>query len=283
MKYYGRAQETANRIVEAFKSGDLAEPLAQVYLTRVSSVPMAKWSYLNLFSVLLAGCTDARGYRQWLKVGRKVKPGQKAAAYILVPLFGKKDETKTKNGRETTKEISFIYGFKGVAVFDISQTEGEPVEQDNSVNTFVEGLPLVEVANEFGLDLIPYNGGGPKGGALGWYSPGASKIGLGVENWSTWAHELVHAADDRVGNLTERGQHYASETVAELGGAVLLKMLGHDEAADLGGAWKYISTYAKSVNKDPVNICGKVIGRVCEALDLILETAEQVNGEAVVA
>lgn len=274
-KYYGRAKEIAEKIVESFKSGDLAEPLAQVYLTRVSSVPMAKWSYLNLFSVLLAGCTDARGYKQWLAVNRKVTPGQKAAAYILIPLFGKKDKTSVKDGREVTEEQSFIYGFKGVAVFDISQTEGEPLEEDESVSEFVSDLPLVEVAKEFGLDLIPYNGEG--NGALGFYSPTSNKIGLGVENLSTWAHELVHAADDRVGNLTERGQHYASETVAELGGAVLLTILGHEVEADLGGAWTYISSYAQRAGKDPVHICGQVIGRICEALDLILETAEQVE------
>ena len=271
-KYYGRAEQVAAKIVEAFESGNLTEPLAQVYITRASSVPMATWSYLNLFTVLIAGCSDARGYKQWLKVGRKVKPGQKAAAYILVPLFGKKEE-ETRSG--DTREVKFIYGFKGVAVFDIAQTEGDPIEQDDSVTNLVDSLPLVEVAHEFGLELVPYNG--ENKGYAGFYSPSANKIGLGVENLSTWAHELVHAADDRAGNLKERGQHYASETVAELGGAVLLKLLGHDEAADLGGAWAYISSYAKRAGKDPVKICGEVIGRVCEALDLILETAEQVT------
>jgi len=267
-KYYGRAEQVAAKIIEAFESGNLAEPLTQVYLTRVSSVPMAKWSYLNLFTALIAGCSDARGYKQWQKVGRKIIPGNKAASYILVPLFGTKEDD---NGNEQ----SFIYGFKGVAVFDIAQTEGDPIEQDESVTNLVDKLPLVEVAHEFGLELVPYNG--KDSGALGYYSPGANKIGIGVENLSTWAHELVHAADDRAGNLKERGQHYASETVAELGGAVLLKLLGHDEDADLGGAWAYISSYAKRAGKDPVKICGEVIGRVCEALDLILETAEQVT------
>ena len=45
---------------------------------------------------------------------------------------------------------------------------------------------------------------------------GAS-IALGVENLSTWAHEFIHAADDRLGHLTENGQHWRAEAVAELG------------------------------------------------------------------
>ena len=51
-------------------------------------------------------------------------------------------------------------------------------------------------------------------------------IELCVKNLATWCHELVHATDDRNGSLKEKGQHWRSETVAELGGAVLLEVLG---------------------------------------------------------
>ena len=61
---------------------------------------------------------------------------------------------------------------------------------------------------------------GRAGAALGKYRHEAS-IALGVENPATWAHELCHAADGRLGNLQERGRHWRSETVAELSGATL--------------------------------------------------------------
>jgi hypothetical protein len=56
-----------------------------------------------------------------------------------------------------------------------------------------------------------------------------SGIALGVKNLSTWARELVHGADHRLGHLKERGRPWRSETVAEWGGAVLLEIFGHEQ------------------------------------------------------
>ena len=61
---------------------------------------------------------------------------------------------------------------------------------------------------------------------LGFYrfsGSGNQAVMLGVENLSTRAHELVHAADHRVTNL--KGDKWHKEVVAELGGAVLLECL----------------------------------------------------------
>ena len=87
---------------------------------------------------------------------------------------------------------------------------------------------------------------------------------IGVENLATWAHELIHAADDRNGTLKERGQHWLSETVAELGGAVLLYAAGYEREADIGGAWDYISHYAKENDVEPIKACTTALERVCK-------------------
>jgi hypothetical protein len=121
------------------------------------------------------------------------------------------------------------------------------------------------------LSVDAYNG--RESSALGWYRP-KSAIALGVRNLATWAHELVHAGDDRLGKLTERGQHWRSETVAELGGAVLLECVGHPVEADRGGAWDYIQRYARDAGLEPIGACQKVLGRVCDAVALVLETAD---------
>ena len=94
-------------------------------------------------------------------------------------------------------------------------------------------LPLREGAEEWGLTIATFNG--RFFASLGSFRP--EGIGFGVHNMATWCHELVHAADHRNGNLTEYGQHWRSETVAEFGGAVLPKMLGQDAEADLGSGW----------------------------------------------
>jgi len=69
-------------------------------------------------------------------------------------------------------------------------------------------------------------------GAAGYYRPGQA-IALAVENLATWAHELVHAADDRRGEL-QKGADIDREIVAEFGGAVLLRCLGDRPPRGLG-------------------------------------------------
>ncbi len=100
---------------------------------------------------------------------------------------------------------------------------------------------------------------------------------MGVENLATWLHELMHAADHRLGNLVERGQHWRSETVAEFGSAVLAECLGYTRESDLGGAYEYVKAYAETGGKRPENAALECLDRICNAVALILETAESVQ------
>jgi len=206
------------------------------------------------------------GFCQWEQAGRRVKKGEKAFR-ILSPVTRKKLDDKT--GVEKTVFV----GFKGTAVFGLEQTEGEPLPDcDPAVEEWIASLPLIQVAESWGLKVESFNGS--RNGSLGQYKWNTG-IALGVKNLSTWTHELVHAADQRNGNLKELVQHWRSETVAELGGAVLLRILGNEHDADLGGCWDYIQWYAKKEDLDVVNACGKMLERTCDAVALILGTAEE--------
>jgi hypothetical protein len=125
-----------------------------------------------------------------------------------------------------------------------------------AVAEWIESLPLLDVAKSWELSVEAFNGG--RCTSLGRYKWNAG-IARGVKSLSTWSHELVHAADYRNGSLKELGQHWRSETVAELGGAVLLHVLGGEHDADLG----------------VLDACKKVLKRTCDAVALVLDTAEQ--------
>jgi hypothetical protein len=58
-----------------------------------------------------------------------------------------------------------------------------------------------------------------------------------------------------------------------------LKALGHDHDADLGGCLRYINKYASKQGIEVVDACGKVLHRPCEAVALILDTAEALQEE----
>jgi antirestriction protein ArdC len=102
-----------------------------------------------------------------------------------------------------------------------------------------------------------------------------------VENLSTWAHEMVHAADHKLAGANGMDRAH-KEIVAELGGAVLLDCLGMSHDADLGGAYAYITRYAEETGKDAVRACIEVIDRVCNCVKLILDTAEALQQHSAV-
>lgn len=262
MRMVNKADKAAAEILTAFEDpNSLPEPLAQVFVHRKDDVPCRRWSWRNQLLVSLRGHHDARGFRQWEAVGRWVKKGE-SAFHILSPLKVRGEQSST--GEERIN----ICGFRGTAVFGFGQTDGAPLIGHDEHQDWLERLPLREVAASWGLSVAAYNG--RSAGALGAYRP-STGIALGVKNLSTWCHELVHAADDRNGTMTRNKVN--REVVAELGGAVLLKLLGHDHEADLGGCWAYIRQVAGDEQIEVLSACGKVLDRTCDAVALILDTA----------
>lgn len=66
-------------------------------------------------------------YKVWEEKGRQVKKGEKALR-VLAPVF------KKEKDKETGEEKEYLAYFMRVPVFDLSQTIGEPLEKDYTVN-----------------------------------------------------------------------------------------------------------------------------------------------------
>lgn len=275
MGFYGKAEEAAQRIVRAFEDANsLPKPLAKIFIRRKDSPHCRKWSWANQLLVMLNRYGDARGFRQWKEVGRNVKKGEKAFQ-ILGPI------TKKWRNEQTGEEKVIVIGYRSLPVFGLEQTEGRPLPiGDPDIDKWVKSLPLLAVARRWGLSIGTFDG--KDGDCFGFYRYGEG-IQLGVKNLSTWCHELTHAADDRNGKLKERGQHWRSETVAELGGATLLEILGFNHDADLGGCFGYIQHYAQQERIAVTEACIRVLDRTCQAVALILDTAEQLQQEGKMA
>jgi len=272
MKFYGKAETAASRILTLFREPNrLPEALAPMFIHRSDDVPCRAWSWSNQLLTALSGTSDARGFRQWESVGRHVKKGSRAF-YILGPCTKKIRDRDPETGAE--RDRMAIVGFKSIPVFRYEDTDGEALPgPDGDVRRFLDGLPLLPVAESWGLSVDAFNG--RDGRALGWYrSDGA--IALGVENLSTWAHELCHAADDRLGALRPSSRP-DREVVAELGGAVLLQCLGNLADADLGGCWQYIESWAQHGKVHPIRACERLLKRVCDCVALILDTANDLQ------
>jgi len=67
------------------------------------------------------------GFNQWKKVGRYVRAGEKAI-WILAPSFQRWIETDEETGLEIESKEKYLAYFLGVPVFDVNQTDGEPLD-----------------------------------------------------------------------------------------------------------------------------------------------------------
>ena len=142
--------------------------------------------------------TLVAGFRAWQKHGRQVRKGEKGIA-ILAPML-KRDEDATDPSEKR------VIGFRIVHVFDVSQTDGDPIptpepplllEDDPEDVERITGLHelLVEHCGASGVtvrfDLEPDSS------ALGYYRPNGPEIAvrsdLGpVQAFKTLTHEIAH-------------------------------------------------------------------------------------------
>jgi len=218
-------------------SGEVAGYLNKRLFLLPDSVPCRKWSMLNQLMVILAGTMDARGYDQWRQVGRQVKKGAKATR-ILVPCFAKKDGDKEG---EEEKSIAF---FKAVPIFRAEDTEGDELDYAEELRaletTSHAELPLRAIAENLGLK-IEY--GFSSGYYYGYFSPEAGKIMLCTDAEQTFFHELAHAVDHALGNLTPSArQDPLNEVVAEFTACFLASQYG--KAPNMLYTREYVKGYA---------------------------------------
>jgi len=92
--------------------------------------------------------TKVAGYRKWQELGRQVKKGEKGIA-ILVP-------HKRRVGPKEDKDdevVSIVSNFGVGTVFDVSQTEGDPLPEAPAVQT-IDGAS--DVGMSLYVDLLDY-------------------------------------------------------------------------------------------------------------------------------
>lgn len=249
MRVSPKAKESLDTVIEKFQSGDLS-PITKVARIKLDdSAPAQYWSLSNkVLAFVQTEELDCRGFRQWQKVGRKVKKGSKAA-YIVRPHTIKKKE-------EEDDEETVVVGFSPVPVFAASSTEGEAIP----AYTPLKLPPLIEVAKEYGIDVeyVPV-----ASDRLGDCTKEGDRIRLGSSDSRIFFHELAHAMHAKIDGSLKSGQQVDQETVAEFTAAVLMEFYGLGDHT--GNAWEYINHYAE----DPLLAITKAISTVEKVLAIL--------------
>lgn len=264
------------QIVELFASGQLPEAVARTWIQRAAGDerPCDRWSLGNRLLMMLAGTEDARGFRQWQAVGRRVRRGARAF-YILAPLYTVRRvrETVTETDPETGAEVErvveterqVLIGFRGVPVFRVEDTEpipGREHEYQPVDYTPAELPPLYDVAQRAGLRVEWRPGNGD---AWGYYSPSEGRIVLHTYDVKTFFHELAHAFHGRIQPLRP-GQDPRQEIIAETVALALCRLYGYEGWEP--HAYKYIEAYC---GDDPAKAVMSVLATVEKVLNLILD------------
>lgn len=204
------------------------------WLDAMSSNGLQRWSANNRMLAALQMAQRGNdlsnlhmmGFRQWEKLGRKVNKGAKAV-WILGPITRKVID-EDENGREVERHR--VVGFKPIAVFDVSDTNGQPLPQMSSRQTgevtagTLEGLKDRVATAGYTYEESEIPGFTPKAGTgtFGFTDPAGKRIVVdprqsAAEHASTLAHELAHVHCGHVSDLQEYSRHRGRmETEAEM-------------------------------------------------------------------
>jgi len=256
--------QTLNAVIDLFKNQELLTDYMAKGFIETKGKPCEKWSLGNKLCMLIGGTLDARGYNQWQNVGRQVRKGAKAI-YILAPLISTRIEIDDKTGAK--EEIKYVYGFKGIPVFRIEDTDIiDAATWEKQVFKPKEVPPLMDIAKRLNIPVVYEE---TRSGEHGSYNPLRDSITLCTEDQCTFFHELGHAIHGRLlkknGEKLKFGQDTDQEVIAELFAAVVARIynLNYDKFA-----WTYIAGYVaaqeqKKNNGQRKKVTPEDIGRAC--------------------
>lgn len=171
--------------------------------------------------------TRVAGYRAWTRLGRQVRRGEKGLRILAPCTYNTTDDT-------TGEETRVVRGFRSVAVFDISQTDGDPLPEapvrtltGTAPNLFRHQLAALIRAEGFTCTRGPMpNGHAQANGLTDW---GTRTVTVrddltDAQAAKTTAHELAHVLLHQPGTRstwgtppTDRGtREIEAESVAYL-------------------------------------------------------------------
>jgi hypothetical protein len=182
----------------------------QSFLTAMSK--FHKYSYYNTMSIVLnrPDATKVAGYKTWLTMNRFVRRGEKGIP-ILAPIIVKQEDPEGN-------KVARLVNFRVVYVFDISQTDGDPLPDppEWTNETMIASIhdKLLDFAATQGIEVITKeldNGaeGSSSGGKIT-LAPGAGTSVLVHEI----AHELLHREKIPVSQDVRQRREVEAESVA---------------------------------------------------------------------
>ena len=257
---------------EIYESGKWAE-----YISVMSKFPNYS---INNCILIASQCPHASyvcGYKKWNEFNRNVVKGE-SGIMIFAPIKGKVEVEEPKfdernqpvlneDGTQSTERVTREYkSFRPCYVFDLSQTEGDPLP---SLTTRLEaGVEDYEKLKEVLISIspVPVSFEEVPGSANGFYSPTEMRIVVQegmpeLQTIKTMLHEIAHATYGH-GSKEDKWDKQSKEIQAESTAFWVAGMLGLDTG-------DYSFGYITGWSKD------REVSELKENLELIKNTANE--------
>jgi hypothetical protein len=212
-----------NRLMETLDRGH-SEALKH-YLATMARFHRYSWANILLIQTQRPDATRVAGFHAWLRMRRYVRKGEKGIV-ILAPMVGRKksDDSELTEDRQTR-----VFGYRAAYVFDVCQTDGEPLADFARI----QGEPggHTERLKRFGAikgivvqydDQIRPARGMSSGGKVT-LLPGMEA----AEEFAVMDHEIAHEVLHR-GDRRSKTTHTVRETEAEAVAFVISTAIGLD-------------------------------------------------------
>lgn len=267
------ADQALKNLTDAIHNGK-SEQLTQ-YLAMLAK--FHQYSFGNVLLILsqMPAATHVAGFGTWKQMGRFVKKGEKGIV-IIAPMTTrpKEDASDGQQIQEPDRQTKPMLRFRGVYVFDVTQTDGEPLKEPARVSGDPQHY-LAMIKDQVAQRGITLDYNDLPSGADGVSRGGRISIRPGMESANEFsiivhefAHELLHRGEDRPASKTVR------ETEAEAVAFVVCQAIGLETGT---AASDYIQLYdgsnetlAASLNRIQ-HIAAEIIAELNSSQDHLVE------------
>jgi len=237
-----KSQELMKKLEAQFQS--LKEALAagktQDFLHLIEKIGhFHRYSVHNVALIIAQkpNATLVAGFHRWNELGRRVKKGEKGIA-ILAPHFSRKEVVDKDTGE--VREEKRLAGFHTAYVFDISQTEGEPIQTPERIPGGSEIYERIKAACP-----VPVRERLVRDGVLGFTNgrevvlrPDVDAATKAETLLHEWAHVVMHFDKEE-----------GSRQVAELEAEAVAYAVGRELGLPMKGSANYILDWHGTVEK----------------------------------
>jgi len=219
------------------------------------------YSFSNQILIMIAGGSRVAGFGAWKRLGRHVRKGERGITIIAPRRVPYTDDAGEKQIR--------LAGFGTATVFDISQTDGEPLPPHPAQNlagmapaNAYDRLATVAAGESLTITIEP-----AIGGESGYYKRAAKQINLSAGDYSP---------ADRVSTLThELAHHFTATDCTRPDGEIIAESVAYIVADALGldsgrYSFGYVATWA-SGDLSKMRTLGSSIQKTANTLLTALE------------